>query len=313
MSLPKQQVSAGEPFFVTLSMLNTTDSVCNWGPVALSGFQLIGLDGDTYDYRPYDWVIDSWSVGGPPPFFGVQPHDSVYWHYVLWPQRFLRRRDTSGLGSGLYRFVGNVHQNLVLKDRRWSRMPFMPSDTIPVTLVSDSSLEWLGPYRGLLERWFDGTRTGGDWDKKKAAGETLLTIMETLPVDVDSSVLTLSYQLADLAEFDNHWAEALTICESILARHPSAMLAEDLGAELPKLYQMTQRRQTADSLVRVFVSKYPRNAAALSYDEGRWLWYERTHVPPTWYRHRSRILGLPCPWSAWREEKPFRSHAVSNE
>jgi hypothetical protein len=245
-------------------------------------------------------------VGGPPPFFRVQAHDSVYWHDVLWPQRFFCRRDTAVLSAGSYAFIGTVHQLFVLKDGTFTRMPFMPSETIPVTIGPHSGSEWLGSYRSLLDRWFDGRRTGGDWDKKKAAGEALLTIMKSLPVDVDPSVLTLGYQLADIADFDGHWAEALATCESILARQPSGMLAEDLSAELPKLYQMTQRRQITDSLVRAFVSEYPQNAAALSYDEGRWLWYDRAPVPPTWYRHRCLFLGLPGPWSRWREEKPFR-------
>jgi hypothetical protein len=179
-----------------------------------------------------------------------------------------------------------VHQPLVVKDRKWARLPFMPSESIPVAVMSDSSPAWLGTCRGLLDGWFDGRRTGGDWEKKKAAGETLLTVMQNLPVDEDSPMATLGYQLADVARFVGHCAEVLTTCESILARHPSGMLAEDLSAELPQFYHMTQRRQTADSLVRVFVSRYPQNAAALSYDEGRGLWYGRTPVPPTWYRHR---------------------------
>jgi len=306
MSLLKEQVGAGEPFVVTLAMHNTTDSVCTWGPVVPAGFHLVGSAGDTWDYQPYDALVDCWAVGGPPPFFGVQPHDSVYWHRVLWPQRFFRRRDTTGLGAGPYRLIGRVHQLWVVKDRKWARMPFMPSESIPVAIMSDLGQARLGTYRGLLDKWFDGRRTGGDWDKKKAAGETLLTIMETLRVEVDSSVLTLGYQLADIARFGGHWEEVLAICESILARHPPGMLTEDLGAELPGFYQMTRRRQTADSLVRVFVSRYPQNAAALSYDEGRWLWYDRTPVPPTWYRHRRPILGLPGPWGPWRVEKPFR-------
>jgi hypothetical protein len=306
MSMLRQELAAGEPFFVTLAMHNMTDSVCTWGPVGPAGFHLVGAAGDTWDYRPYDALVDCWAVGGPPPFFAVQPHDSVYWHSVLWPQRFFRRRDTSVLDAGSYRLFGRVHQLWVVKDRKWARLPFMPSESIPVAIMSDSSPAWLETYRGLLDRWFDGRRTGGDWDKKKAAGETLLTIMQNLPGDEDSPILTLGYQLADMARFGGHWAEALTTCESILARHPSGMLAEDLGAELPQFYHMTQRRQTADSLVRVFVSRYPQNAAALSYDEGRWLWFGRAPVPLTWYRHRRLFWGLPGPWSAWREEKPFR-------
>jgi len=308
MSLPKEQVGAGEPFFVTLAMHNTADSACTWGPVAPAAFQLVGVAGDTWDYKPRDYAVDCWSVGGPPPFFGVRTCDSVYWHSVLWPQRFFRRRDTSVLGAGSYRLIGRVDQLWVGKDRKWARMPFTPSESIPVTIASNSSPTWLEPYRGLLDRWFDGRRTGGDWDRKKAAGETLLTIMKTLPAEVDSSVLTLGYQLADIARFAGHWDEVLAICESILSRHPPGMLTEDLGAELPDFYQMTRRRQIADSLVRVFVSRYPQNAAALSHDEGRWLWYDRTPVPPTWHRYRRPFLGLPGPWSKWREEKPFRPH-----
>jgi len=88
MNLQKKQVGAGEPFVATLAMHNLTDSVCTWGPVGPAGFDLVVATGDTWYYQPYDAAIDCWPVGVPPPFFGVQPHDSVYWHSVLWPQRF---------------------------------------------------------------------------------------------------------------------------------------------------------------------------------------------------------------------------------
>jgi hypothetical protein len=308
MSVSELRVRAGEPFVVTVSMLNAVDTVSVWGPTAPAGFHLIGSAGDTWDWRPYDYLVDCWSAGGPPPLYGVRPHDSVYWQYVLWPQRFFRRRDTSltTLRAGSYQLVGRVHSYWVLKDGTPERMPFMPSESIPVAIASDSSPAWLERYRGLLDRWFNG----GDWDKKRAAGETLMTVMQT-QVDADSFLLTLGCQLSDIAEFGGHWTEALTICESILARRPPGILTEDLWGELPRLYQMTQQRQIADSLVRVFVSRYPQNAAALSYDEGRWLWYERAPVPPTWHRHRRLFLGLPAGWSAWREEKPARLHSAS--
>ncbi|HTW91437.1 MAG TPA: hypothetical protein VMH22_06970 [bacterium] len=306
MSIQKQLVRAGEPFLVTVAMHNTTDTVCIWGYVALSGFQLVGLRGDTWDYRPYDWVEGRWGVGGPPPFFGVRPHDSVYEHCALWPRRFFHRSDTtmSMLCAGSYRLIGGAWQFWVLKDSTWARMPFMPSESIPVSIVSDSGPGYLGAYQGLLDRWFYRSRTRADWKQKKAAGETLLTAMQSLPVDADSALLTVGYQLADLAEYGGHWTEAPAICESIIARHPPGTLAEDLGGYLPRMYELNQMRQTADSLVRVFVLRYPRNVAALSYEEGRWLWYERLPLPPVWVRWRSPFLGLPGPWSPWCEEAP---------
>ncbi|MBM3331145.1 hypothetical protein FJY68_04735 [candidate division WOR-3 bacterium] len=81
----EQHARAGEPFFVTVSVVNTTDSVCtaavgNWEYEGPATFVLIGQAGDTWDYRPN--IIAGLRVLLGPSFFGIEPHDSLYRHYV---------------------------------------------------------------------------------------------------------------------------------------------------------------------------------------------------------------------------------------
>jgi hypothetical protein len=154
----------------------------------------------------------------------------------------------------------------------------------------------------LLDRWFDLR----DWDGKKAAGETLLTLMQALPAGADSALLTLGYLLPDMPDFMSHRAEVIAVSESILTRYPTGLLAEELHAALPAFHGARADSLTGDSLVRAFVSMYPRNAAALTYEEGRWLWYERLPTPPVMARFRRPFLGLPGPWGRWHVHKPIR-------
>jgi hypothetical protein len=314
MVLRERRVRAGEPLFVTVSIVNTTDSVCtaalgNWAHEGPAGFVLVGQTGDTWGYRPHVGLVSSWGMLGPG-LFGIKPHDSVYRRYVIWPQAFFRDRDKPTLDGGQYQFVGKIWQQWVREDGTPSHVPFMPAETIPVTIVPDSGRPaWLGPYRGLLDRWFDVR--DGNWDRKAAAGETLLTVLHALPAGADSALLTLGHLLPDITDFVSHRPEAIIISESILARHPLGLLAEDLRGALPSLHDVRAESQTGDSLVSVFVSMYPRNTAALSYEEGRWLWYERIPTPPVMARFRRPFLGLPGPWGPWHEHKPIRLHPAT--
>jgi hypothetical protein len=250
-------VRTREPLLVSLTLHNITDSVQTIHlqyPVYLPELHLVSSDGDTWDYGHLRYM---WSMAmDPDAFYRIAPHDSIYWHYLLWPQRFFSRRGREDWpGAGRYSLSCRFFTS------RYSRCeespePWYLCDTAEVHINDDPDLlARLEPYNALLDSWFRRDWPGNDPD------ESLLARSGEISENFDSSFVYLEYLLPDIClELQKHRQQALGLAQRFIAKYPNHLLSEEMRGTLALL-------STSD-----FLSAYPRNAAALRHAEGRQTW-----------------------------------------
>lgn len=301
LSVPKRQIRAGQPFVVTVALVNQTDTVCiaplgGWAYDGPAGLKLVGPRGDTWVHRRKGGVLAMGWLG--PGLFGIGPRDSVYRRYTLWPQTFFHGRDSSRLPVGSYELLSQVGQRWILDRTTRQDTWFTLTDTIWVIVVHDSDFAVrFEPYRGLLDRWFDPDPYRRNLEK--AARETLLSLSSKLVPDRDSSLGYVGGLLMDIAVYQGPTNEGMIVAQRMREAYPSGHFHENASEMLPRLSWTHDDTATSDSLLQQLLMRYPKNAAALSYMEGRRLWYTRYPVPPMQMRRRCSFLGIPGAWGPW--------------
>jgi hypothetical protein len=287
------QVKVGEPILVTVSLVNAGDTLAVVHLQDIDGrmqLDLVDSSSDTWRYRIHDWansmVLDQEA------YYGIEPGDSVYWRYLMWPQRFYRQGSTAP-GAGLYHLTGRLTLTLYGRHDHLRSTWFTLCDTAEIALAADSALaDRLQPCHALRDMWFH--RPG------YSAADSILAHAAELQRATDTAFPYMDYLLTEIARA-GHEAEALDLATRFLARYPHHVLAEELRGVLPYMYSACGKEQNEDSLATAFITTYPRNAAALNFTLGRRLWRDRSAVPATRIRVRRRFLGILGPWGPWRD------------
>ncbi len=291
-----REVKVDEPILVTVSLTNTADTLGVAHLQEIDGrmqLDLVNSNSDTWRYRIHDWINSM--VLDPEAYYGIEPGDSVYWRYLMWPQRFYRKGSTAP-GAGLYHLTGHLTLTLYGRDDHMRSTWFTLNDTAEIALAADSALaDRLQPCHALPDPWFHLPGY--------SAADTILAHAAELRRATDTAFPYLDYLLAEIARA-GHEDEALDLAIQFMARYPNQPLAEELRSVLPYMYSACGQEQKEDSLATDFVNMYPRNAAALHLEQGRRLWRDRSAVPPTQIRVRRRFLGIPGPWGPWRDFHP---------
>jgi hypothetical protein len=288
------QVKVGEPILVTASLVNVGDTLAVVHLQDIDGgmrLELVNSSSDTWFYRIRDWEGSIFL--DPEAFYGIEPGDSLYWRYLLWPQRFYRHNGNMP-GVGPYQLTGRFTLILYGRDNHDRATHFTLCDTAGIALTADTALtNRLRPCSPFLDMWFH------NFGFYVAADSALAHCME-LQRATDSAFPYLDYLLTEIARA-GHDKEALDLAIRFLARYPNHPLAEELRSVLPYMYGACGEEEKEDSLAADFVATYPRNAAALRLEPGRSQWRERCAIPSTQRRVRKLFMGIPGPWGPWHD------------
>jgi len=259
-----------------LVAVSPTDFLLTAGRTRLS---LVDGAGKSFQYRS---GILSTVVWGPDEYYPLASGDSAYWRLLLWWDNF-----DDGIATD------SVHAGpCVLQVGMWipcgdygAGQGLVWTDSIGFHLVTDEGeAKRTTPYREFLREWFwrNGEYIPPDRNGKRVAGgryartDSFIRVLGKLNAAGDSSFPYMAYLIPQAESYADGWRErSIVDARDFISDHPGHALAEELSLFLPLIYVRNDKPALADSVLRVALARYPRNAHALRYERGRQAWRER--------------------------------------
>ena len=240
---------------------------------------LVDAAGKSFQYRSGLLSTVAW---GPDDYYPLASGDSAYWRLLLWWDSFADGIATDSVHAG----------PCVLHVRMWipcgkygTGQGLVWTDSIGFHLVTDEGeVKRTAPYREFLREWFwrngeyipplrNGKRVAGG---PSARTDSFIRVLDKLNAAGDSSFPYMAYLIPQAESYTDGWrARSIVDARDFILDHSGDPLAEELSLFLPLIYERNNEPALADSVLRVMLARYPRNAHALRYAKGRDVWRGR--------------------------------------
>jgi hypothetical protein len=285
--LQQDEIRTSEPMVLTMTIKNESQetllvAVSPTDFLLTADRTLVSLDdaaGRSFQYRS---GIRSTVAWGPHDYYPFAPGDSAYWRLLLWWDNLADSTATDSVQAG----------PCVLRIRMWipcgdygTGQGLVWTDSIGFHLVADEAeVKRTAPYREFLREWFwrngeyipplrNGKRVAGG---PSARTDSFIRALDKLNAASDSSFPYMAYFIPQAESYTDGWrSKAMADANRFITSHPGNVLSEELSVFLPLIYERNNMPALADSILKVMLARYPRNAYALRYEKGRQAWRER--------------------------------------
>jgi hypothetical protein len=273
--LSSDTIRLGEPFLVTAMLTNVSrelqyvpiDPLClsmNWGLVS---FILRDSSQQFTNYATVDWLIGS----APEQAFPVPPSESIYLQRLVLMQRFIdaRKARRARLQPGSYRLI--VRFSAPRFDSTGKFLIGVDlNDSVPVVVIQDSGFDrMLGSLKNRMDTVLDKVPGVSD-----TTTDSLLPQLKRLLAGSGDRYPGEAYLVPYLLGMRPPAKTAAAIAEAqdFIQRYPASALTEEMSFELLDFLYPAHDTIGRDSLALQLVTRFPRNAHAVTSRVGHQVW-----------------------------------------